>query len=181
MTHTRSSSGKAASRDRRFPGEQGGRNAPSEPEDRRTSELSVPRPGHSTPSVPHLPHPALPPPGTSRNRERSGSPRCREVSGGDVHKPTPGIRPQSSTAGTALTSTGAKMAGRGREAPPRGLVGCTPRPSPRLGRLPSAGEKWSGRGSTQPSHARELYFLLLFSHLCERRHVALRGVKKAKL
>jgi hypothetical protein len=114
-----------------------GGNAPilsSRAGDRPRPASSPPPAGASTPSARHRLHPALHPPGIPRNLWRSGSPRRQVVSVRDETKRTPAIGPQSSAAGTPLTSTGAKMAERGRQAPPRGLVGRTPRPSPRLGR-----------------------------------------------
>lgn len=96
VTRTRSSSGKAASRHHRFPGKQDGRNAASGARGAAgTCEPPSPRPGASTPSVPHLRHPALPLPGVPRNGRRSGPPRCRGVSGSGADKPTPATGPQS--------------------------------------------------------------------------------------
>lgn len=131
---------------------------PPEPEINRDQGPLLPRPGASTPSARHLLHPALHSPGIPRNLWRSGSPRCQAASVRDGTKPTPEIWPQNSAAETSLTSTGAKMAERGRQAPPRGLVGCTLRPSRRLGRLHSARKQRSERGSTQSLLAQELYF-----------------------
>lgn len=141
---------------------------PPEPEDQVRPAISPPPAGASTPSVRHLLHPALHFPGSPRSLWRSGSPRRTVVSGRERTKHTPEIGPQSSAAETCLTSTGTKMAERERQAPPRGLVGCTLRPSPRLGRLHSARKQRSERerlDSPKPRSRTLLFFYPALSSL----------------